>query len=53
VVGLVDLSARKNLRHRFGRDVMSLSVTPALIQRMEGNVEDSFLERPTWQGLVE
>jgi uncharacterized protein (DUF169 family) len=53
VVGLVDLSARKNLRRQLGKDVMSFSVTPELFVRMERNVEGSFLQRPTWQSLLE
>ena len=53
VVGLVDLSARKNLRRQLGKDVMSLSVTAGMFQRMEGNVEGSFLGRETWKSLLE
>jgi hypothetical protein len=53
VVGLVDLSARKNLRRQIGKDVMSLSVTAKMFQRMEENVEGSFLGRETWKSLLE
>jgi hypothetical protein len=53
VVGLVDLSARKNLRRQFGKDMLSLSVTPAMFQRMEKNVEGSFLQCETWKSLME
>ncbi len=53
VVGLTDLSARKNLRRQLGKDRMSFSVTPEMFQRMEQNVEGSFLERPTWKSLLE
>jgi hypothetical protein len=53
VVGMVDLSARKNLRRQLGKDVMSLSVTAGMFQRMEGNVAGSFLERKTWKSLSE
>ena len=53
VVGLVDLSARKNLRRQLGKDVLSLSVTPGMFRRMEENVEGSFLERETWKSLLE
>lgn len=53
VVGLVDLSARKNVRRQLGKDVMSLSVTSGMFQRMEDNVEGSFLQRETWKSLVE
>jgi hypothetical protein len=50
---LVDLSARKNLQRQLGNDVMSLSVTAGMFQRMEGNVEGSFLERETWKSLLD
>jgi len=53
VVGLVDLSARKNLRRQVGKDRMSFSVPLGMFQRMEQNVEGSFLDRPTWKSLVE
>ncbi len=53
VVGMVDLSARKNLRRQLGKDRMSFSVPLGLFERMEGNVEGSFLGRPTWKSLVE
>ena len=53
VVGLVDLSARKNLRRQLGKEVMSLSVTLGIFQRMEANVAGSFLERETWKSLLE
>jgi hypothetical protein len=53
VVGLVDLSARKNLRRQLGKDVMSFSITPGMFQRMEANVAGSFLERETWKSLLE
>jgi uncharacterized protein (DUF169 family) len=53
VVGLIDLSARKNLRPQLGKDLLSLSVTAGMFQRMEGSVEGSFLERETWKSLLE
>jgi uncharacterized protein (DUF169 family) len=52
VVGLVDPSARKNLRRQLGREVMSFSVTVQMFQRMEENVEGSFLQRETWKSLL-
>jgi hypothetical protein len=52
VVGLIDLSARKNVRRQLGKDVLSFSVTPEMFRRMEANVEGSFLERELWKGLV-
>lgn len=53
VAGLTDLSARKAVRRKLGRDVLSLSVTREMFLEMEGNVEGSFLQRPTWQSLRE
>ena len=53
MVDLTDLSARKNVRRQFGKDVMSFSVTADLFRRMERNGAGSFLERPTWKGLTE
>lgn len=53
VVGLVDLSARKNLRRQLGRDVLSFSVAPAMFRRMEADVPGSFLERATWKSLLD
>jgi len=52
-VGLDDLSARKNLRRQLGREVMSLSVTPGMLQRMEANVAESFLQCHTFKSLLE
>jgi hypothetical protein len=53
VVGLVDLSARKNLRRQLEKDLMSLSVTAGMFQRTAANVEGSFLGRETWKNLLE
>lgn len=53
VVGLVDLSARKNLRRQLGNDVFSFSVPPAMFRRMEADVPGSFLERSTWRSLLD
>ncbi len=52
VVGLVDLSARLQLKKRLGDDLLSFAAPYALFRRMEDNVEGSFLERPTWQALA-
>jgi uncharacterized protein (DUF169 family) len=52
VVGLVDLSARLQLKERVGDDLLSFAVPFRMFQEMEGNVEGSFLERPTWRTLV-
>lgn len=53
IVGLVDISARNSVRKQLGREVMSFSVTPELFQRMENNVESSFLQRPSWNKLMQ
>ena len=52
LVGLTDLSARKNVRRILGKDVMSFSMTPALFKEMEANVDGSFLKRNTWAALA-
>ena len=52
VVGLNDLSARKNIR-RLGKDLMTVAVPFGLFQEMEDDVEGSFLERSTWKSLLE
>jgi hypothetical protein len=52
VVGLIDLSARKNVRRQLGKDVLSFSLTPAMFGRMVANVEGSFLERGLWKSLL-
>ncbi len=51
VVGLTDISARKNVARQLGANVLSFSVAPSMFQQMESNVAGSFLERPTWLGL--
>jgi len=48
VVGLTDLSARKYLR-RLGRDLMTMALPYLLFREMEGNVENSFLDKETWK----
>ncbi len=53
LVGLTDLSARKNVRRALGKDKLSFSMTPGMFQRMEANVEGSFFQRHTWAALRE
>lgn len=53
VVGLTDISARKNIRKQLGKDSLSFSVPLKMFQEMEENVEGSFLERPTWKSIME
>lgn len=51
LVGLTDLSARKNVRATLGKHVMSFTAPWPLYSEMERNVENSFLERETWRSL--
>ena len=53
VAGLMDLSARLYLRNHFGKNVMSMSIPWSMFQTMEENVSGSFLERNTWNKLVQ
>lgn len=53
VLGLMDLSARLQVRKRLGANVFSFAAPFAMFRRMEANVAGSFLERPTWQALRE
>jgi len=52
VVGLTDISARAHVRKLLGRDLLTFSMPWSLYQEMEANVEGSFFDRPTWQGLT-
>ena len=51
VVGLTDISARQAVRPSLGKHVMSFTAPWPVFQRMEDNVENSFLQRETWQLL--
>jgi uncharacterized protein (DUF169 family) len=50
-VGLVDLSARKNVRKLLGSNLLSFSMPLSLFREMENNVETSFFFRNTWKAL--
>jgi uncharacterized protein (DUF169 family) len=52
VVGLVDLSARLNVRKQLGDDAMSFAVPFKMFKELEDNVHGSFLQRPTWMSLL-
>jgi len=52
VVGMVDPSARKNLRKLLDHDLLSFSMPLALYREMESNVDDSFLFRNTWKAIA-
>ena len=51
LVGLTDISARKNVRGPLGRHVLSFTAPWPLFLEMEGNAEGSFLQRETWRAL--
>lgn len=54
IVGLTDLSARRYIDHQLHRsDLLSFTVPFAMFEEMEANVAGSFLERSTWQALLE
>jgi hypothetical protein len=51
-VGLTDLSARVYIRKQLTDNLMTFAVPLSMFKEMERNVAGSFLERPTWQGLL-
>ncbi len=51
LIGLTDISARKNVRASLGKNVLSFTAPWPLFQEMESNVQGSFLERETWRSL--
>jgi uncharacterized protein (DUF169 family) len=53
VVGLTDLSARAFIRKQLGENLLSFAAPLPLFEEMEADVEGSFLERHTWQSLLE
>jgi hypothetical protein len=53
LIGLTDISARKNVRPILGKHVLSFTAPWTLFQEMETNVKGSFLERETWRALQE
>lgn len=52
VLGLVDLSARLQLKPKLGDNLFTFAVPFRMFQEMEANVAGSFLERPTWKHLI-
>lgn len=52
VMGLTDLSARKNIRRQLGEDVFTFAMPYKMFKESEANVEGSFLERETWKSLL-
>ncbi len=53
VVGLTDISARKYVRQLLGRDCLTFAVPWKMFLEMEANVDGSFLQRSTWQYLMD
>lgn len=51
VVGMSDISARKHTRATLGKYVMSFTVPWQMFLRMEGDVDNSFLQREKWRSL--
>jgi uncharacterized protein (DUF169 family) len=51
VIGLTDISARKNLKKQLDRNVFSFAVPWRMFEEMEDNVEGSFLQKETWRAL--
>ena len=52
VVGLTDISARKNVRKLLGSEYLSFAMPWKMFLEMESNVEGSFLERKSWLSLI-
>ncbi len=51
LIGMIDISARRNVRATLGEHVLSFTAPWPLFQEMERNVEGSFLWRATWRTL--
>ena len=52
LVGLTDITARRNVRTILGEHTLSFTAPLPLYDEMEGNVEGSFLSRTTWHSLL-
>ena len=52
LVGLTDITARRNVRTILGEHTLSFTAPLPLYNEMEGNVEGSFLSRTTWHSLL-
>jgi hypothetical protein len=52
VAGMMDISARLNLRNQFGENVMSMSLPWKMFLEMEKNVDQSFLKRHSWHEIM-
>ena len=52
LVGMTDISARRNVRASLGRDIMSFTAPLPLYREMEAQVRGSFLEDHVWMELL-
>jgi len=52
IIGLTDLSARKNMMGMVDRDILSFAVPFKMFREMEGNVDGSFLRKKTWAAVI-
>jgi uncharacterized protein (DUF169 family) len=53
LVGMTDISARKNTRAALGKHVMSMTIPWTKFLEMESNVNQSFFQRETWKALLQ
>jgi uncharacterized protein (DUF169 family) len=53
VLGQMDISARVALKRILKQDLVTFAAPFQLFEEMEANVENSFVERNTWQELME
>jgi len=53
VIGLTDITARRNVRKQLGKDKLTFSVSYSMFLEMEKNVPGSFLESDDWKELRE
>ena len=51
LIGMIDISARKNVRATLGENVLSFTAPWPLFLEMESHVAGSFLQRATWRAL--
>ncbi|MEJ2110909.1 MAG: DUF169 domain-containing protein [Acidobacteriota bacterium] len=52
LIGLTDITARRNVRTLLGEHILSFTAPLPLFEEMERNVDGSFLKRMTWQSLM-
>ena len=51
LVGMTDLSARKNVRALLGKQIMSFTAPLSVFERMERDLDTAFFQRNTWRAL--